>query len=180
VQVDAAAALVAHERLLTAGAVFAIADLALHLVARFAGPSIAHRCAGLLLLDEHPSQTPYMAVHQLGANDRLVRSAEAWIRAHLADDFDIAQLSKSVGVSPRTLSRKLALAVGLSPIAFVQRVRVETAVHRLRTTRASIEEISASVGYADTGTLRRLIRRETHTSPRELRRRRSRTDDGAR
>lgn len=72
VEVDPARALVAGRTVLTAGAVFAQADLALHLVARFAGPTVAQRCARLLLLDAHPSQAPYMAIHQLTANDPTV------------------------------------------------------------------------------------------------------------
>jgi transcriptional regulator GlxA family with amidase domain len=53
VELDASACLVSHGRIVTAGAVFGIADLALHLVARFLGPAKAHRCSSLLLLDRH-------------------------------------------------------------------------------------------------------------------------------
>lgn len=169
VEVDPSRALVAGRTVLTAGAVFAQADLALHLVARFAGPTVARRCSRLLLLDAHPSQAPYMAVHQLTANDPTVRRAEDWVRKHLADDFDIAALARGIGTSARTLSRKLGASVGLNPIAFVQRLRVETAVHLLETTRLSLQDVAARVGYRDAGTLRRLIRRETHATPRMLR-----------
>ena len=170
VQVEAARALIVQGRVLSAGAVFAQADLALYLVSRFAGPSLARRCARVLLLDVHPSQAPFMAIGYLSANDPSVRRAEAWVREHLADDFDIALLARRAGTSPRTLARRLAAAVGLSPIAFVQRLRVETAVQLLRTTRLSLEEIGPRVGYSDANALRRLIRRETNSTPRELRR----------
>ena len=169
VQVDAAQALIAHEPVISAGAVFAQADLALHLVSRFAGPSLARRCARMLLLDTHPSQAPYMAIGYLSASDPCVRRAERWIRQHLADDFDVATLARHAGTSPRTLARRLAAAVGLSPIAFIQRLRVEAAVQLLRTTRLSLQEIGGRVGYADASALRRLIRRETTSSPRALR-----------
>jgi transcriptional regulator GlxA family with amidase domain len=168
-EVDPARALIADRTVLTAGAVFAQADLALHLVGRFAGPAVARRCARLLLLDAHPSQAPYMAVHQLAANDPTVRRAEDWVRKHLAHDFDIAALARGSGTSARTLARRLDAAVGLSPIAFIQRLRVETAVHLLETTRLSLQEVAARVGYADPGALRRLIQREAHATPRELR-----------
>jgi transcriptional regulator GlxA family with amidase domain len=170
VQVDAARALIVQGRVLSAGAVFAQADLALSLVSRFAGPSLARRCARVLLLDVHPSQAPYMAIGYLSTNDPCVQRAETWVRDHLADDFDIARLARRAGTSPRTLARRLAAAVGLSPIGFVQRLRVEAAVHLLRTTRLSLEEIGPRVGYSDANALRRLIRRETNSTPRELRR----------
>ena len=64
----------------------------------------------------------------------------------------------------------------MSPIGFVQRLRVEAAVHLLRTTRLSLEEIGARVGYSDSNALRRLIRRETSSTPKELRRAAGRGD----
>jgi transcriptional regulator GlxA family with amidase domain len=53
----------------------------------------------------------------------------------------------------------------------VQRLQVEAAVQMLETTRLSIDEISVRVGYANSSTLSRLLRRQTQTAPRELRRR---------
>jgi transcriptional regulator GlxA family with amidase domain len=43
------------------------------------------------------------------------------------------------------------------------------AVHRLRTTRDSIEEIATAVGYGDGATLRTLLRKRTGRGVRELR-----------
>ncbi|WP_410712189.1 helix-turn-helix domain-containing protein [Bradyrhizobium sp. BEA-2-5] len=57
----------------------------------------------------------------------------------------------------------------MSPIQFVQRIRIETARSLLETTRLSVEEIAGKVGYAEPSTLRRLIRRETRHSPRHFR-----------
>lgn len=102
----------------------------------------------------------------------MVRRAETWARAHLAEGFDMSTLARRAGASPRTLARRLDAALGLSPIGFVQRLRVETAVHLLETSRLSLDDIGARVGYADANTLRRLVRRDTGLSPRDLRNRR--------
>jgi transcriptional regulator GlxA family with amidase domain len=53
--------------------------------------------------------------------------------------------------------------------AYVQSVRVERAVHLLKTTPASVDEIAARVGYADGVTLRTLLRRRLHAGVREIR-----------
>lgn len=164
-------ALVVEPRLATTGAVFAIADLALHLVARHAGPTLARRTGRALLLDRHPSQAAYMALRFVRTDDAVVRRAESWARAHLAEPFDVATLARRSGTSARTLARRLHAALGLTPIGFVQRLRVDTAVHLLETSRLSLEEIAPRVGYADEGTLRRLVARETGLSPRDVRRR---------
>jgi transcriptional regulator GlxA family with amidase domain len=170
VRVAAEQALVVEKRLVTAGAVFAQADLALHIVARVCGPTVSRRVARLLLLDTHASQAAFMAVQQLAANDETVRRAEAWARARLGASFSVVEMARASGASPRTLARRLAEAVGTTPIGFVQRLRVEQAVHLLETTSLSLEEVSTRVGYGDANALRRVIRRHVNASPRELRR----------
>lgn len=165
------AALVVGRRLLTGGAVFAQADVAMHLVGRLAGPAVARTCADALLLDTHASQAPYMAAQHLRASDPVVAKAERWVRHHLSEPFSMAQLAQHAGVSQRTLARRLQAAVGLGPMAFVQRMRTDEAVLLLQTSPLSLEEISARVGYAEASTLSRLIRRETRTSAQEIRRR---------
>jgi transcriptional regulator GlxA family with amidase domain len=166
---DSDRALVVDRRVLTAGAVFAQADLVLHLVGRYAGLAVAKQCTKLLLLDRHRSQAAYMAVRQLVTNDRSVRAAEAWIRKNLASPFLLDELSRAVGVGSRTLARRIMAAVGLSPLRFVQRLKIEAAVNLLETTTMSFEEITARVGYSDGNALRRLLQREGLPNPRALR-----------
>jgi transcriptional regulator GlxA family with amidase domain len=168
-RLDVSRALIVDGRVVTAGAVFAQADVALHVVTRLAGPSLARRCSKVLLLYGHAAQAPYMAVAHLRSDDPLIRRAEAWIRAHLAEDFDMATVARRAGTSTRTLSRRLRETLDLSPIGFVQRLRVEAAVHLLETTRLTVEEIGPRVGYADPSSLRRLVRREIRATPSMLR-----------
>ena len=59
--------------------------------------------------------------------------------------------------------------LGKTPLSYVQDLRVELAIHRLRTTRESIEEIASAVGYGDGVTLRTLLRKKTGRGIRELR-----------
>lgn len=56
-----------------------------------------------------------------------------------------------------------------TPVVYVQELRVERAVHLLRTSDETINEIASKVGYGDGVTLRNLLRRKTGRSVRELR-----------
>ena len=149
----------------TAGAAMAQMDLMLTVVGRFAGPKLAGACANYLLLDERRSQVPFMAINYLASQDPRIAKAEKWVRDHIARDFTMEELAEAVALAPRTFARRIAATCGISPIQFVQRIRLETARFLLETTRLSVEEIARQVGYAEPSTLRRLIRRDTKHSP---------------
>lgn len=149
----------------TAGAAMAQMDLMLAVVARFAGPSLAKACANYLLLDERRSQAPFMAINYLAGQDPRMAKAEKWVRDNIARDFAIEELARAVALAPRTFARRVAATCGVSPIQFVQRIRLETARFLLETTRLPVDEIARQVGYAEPSTLRRLIRRDTKHSP---------------
>jgi transcriptional regulator GlxA family with amidase domain len=149
----------------TGGAAMAQMDLMLAIVSRFAGPGLAKTCANYLLLDGRRSQAPFMAITFLAGQDPKIAKAEKWARDNIGRDFAIEELAKSVALSPRTFARRVTATCGISPIQFVQRIRIETARYLLETTRLSVEEISRRVGYAEASTLRRLIRRDTKRSP---------------
>jgi transcriptional regulator GlxA family with amidase domain len=149
----------------TGGAAMAQMDLMLAVVARFAGPSLARACANYLLLDERRSQAPFMAISYLAGQDSGIAKAEKWVRDNIGRDFTVEELAKAVALAPRTFARRIAGTCGVSPIQFVQRIRLETARYLLETTRLSVEEIARQVGYAESSTLRRLIRRDTRHSP---------------
>lgn len=153
----------------TAGAAMAQMDLMLAIVARRAGAKLADACARYLLLDKRRSQSRYMALGFLAAADERVARAERWARKRLGEDFTVDDLAAAAALSPRTFARRVERAVGLSPVRFLQRLRVERAVELLETTKLPLEEIARQVGYAEPSTLRRLIRRSGLGGPRRLR-----------
>ncbi len=154
---------------LCAGAALAQMDLMLHLIARLGGPEIATRVAGVLAIDQRPSQSRYMMSSALmGLNDDVVR-AERWVLNNLGRPFSVAEMAGALGMSSRTLDRRLRVTLGVGPSKFAQRLRGQLATHLIETTDQSLEEIAATIGYADTASLRRVIKREWNTNPSELR-----------
>lgn len=156
-------------RFLCAGAALAHMDLMLHLIARLAGPEHATRVAKALVIEERHSQARYMMSSSLaGLNGDVVR-AERWALSNLQRTFAVPEMARALGMSPRTLDRRLRQAIGLGPSRFVQRLRAERAAHLIETTGLSLEEITERVGYADTASLRRVVRREKQVNPSALR-----------
>jgi|GEM_PF-202118 len=158
VVLDLDSMVVADAGVMTAGAAFAHIDLALALVRRVS-PGLAEHVARLLVIDERASQSAYLVMDHLNHNDPLVLAFEQQVRARLAESLDVRELAAAIGASGRTLERRTQAALGMSPLALVQRLRAERAVHLLRTTAQSVEQIAPQVGYANASTLRSLLRR---------------------
>jgi transcriptional regulator GlxA family with amidase domain len=152
----------------TAGAALGHMDLALWLV-RQVSPQLAALTAQYLIVDSRPSQSAYALTDHLVHADPLVRKFESWARANLAHGFSLDEAARAVGSSKRTLARRLHAVLGRSPLEYFQSVRVERAVHMLKTTGASVDEIAERVGYADGVTLRTLLRRRLHAGVRQIR-----------
>jgi len=153
----------------TAGSAFAHADLMLSVVARVTSPSVANLAARYLLLDTRASQARYMVMDHLQTFDPILRTLEDFITANIDRQLSLADLAHAVGTSPRTLARRVEASIRMTPQGFVQRVRVAHASHLLETTRASVEEVAARVGYADSAAFRRVFRQHAGVSPRDHR-----------
>ena len=104
-------------------------------------------------------------------SDPIVQRFERWARARLSRGFSLDEAAHAVGASKRTLARRMQYVLGKSPLSYVQSLRVERAVHLLKTTNASVDEVAARVGYADGVTLRTLLRRRLNQGIKEIRRR---------
>ena len=152
----------------TAVAALGHMDLALWLIRRVS-PQLASLTAQYLIVDSRPSQSAYALTDHLVHSDPLVRKFESWARTNLARGFSLDAAARAVGSSKRTLARRLDAVLGKSPLEYFQSVRVERAVHLLKTTPATVEEIATHVGYADGVTLRTLLRRRLHAGVKQIR-----------
>ena len=152
----------------TAGAAFAHIDLALWVVRR-RSPELADLVARYLLIGDRPSQAAFALPTQLAQADPLTAAFERWVRAHLADPLPLAQAARALGVSMRTLQRTVQAVLGISPLDFIQDIRLDEATFLLRTTTLSADAIAGRVGYRNVSTLRELVRRRRGTSLEALR-----------
>jgi transcriptional regulator GlxA family with amidase domain len=169
VLLDESGMVVKSGNVVTAGAALGHMDLALWLI-RSISPELASLTANYLIVDSRPSQTAYALTDHLMHSDPVVQLFERWARARLARGFSLDSAAKAVGASKRTLTRRLNTVLGKSPMSYFQSLRVERAVHLLKTSKASVEEIATRVGYRDGGTLRLLLRRRLNLGVKEIRR----------
>jgi transcriptional regulator GlxA family with amidase domain len=162
-----------RDELVTSGASTSWHDLALYLIARFAGATTAQEAARMFALQWHQDGlTPYMIFEgRTDHGDAEIHRAQEWLRTQFAIASPVDEMVKRSPLAERTFKRRFVAATGLTPIAYVQRLRVEDAKRRLERTDASVEEIGWRVGYEDPAFFRRLFKRTTGVAPGAYRKR---------
>jgi transcriptional regulator GlxA family with amidase domain len=169
VKLDETKMLARDGKYLTSGSAFSQLDLVLAIVTETLGAATADLCMRYLLIEQRPSQAPYMVHTHTQQVDPTVIAAERWIDANLSKPISVIDLSSQLAVSPKTLGRRIEAATGVSPIKFIQRRRLLHASHLIKTTSMSIDAIAEKVGYQDGTALRKLVKREFGTTPAALR-----------
>jgi transcriptional regulator GlxA family with amidase domain len=169
VRLDESRIVVQSHAVVTAGAALSHLDLALALIRR-ASPELASLTAKYLVVDARTSQAAYTIPDHLAHSDPLVQQFERWARGRLAEGFSLDRAAAALATSKRTLARRMQSVLGKSPLAYFQDLRVERAVHLLKTSQASVDQIAAEVGYVEGVTLRTLLRRRLGRGVREIRR----------
>ena len=147
----------------TAGAAFAHIDLALSIVQQHS-PSLADLTARYLLIGDPPSQAAFAVPTMLARADPTMAAFEQWVRERIAEPLQISAAARDLGISERTLQRTTASVVGMSPLHFIQQVRLDEATFLLRDTSMSASAIAAAVGYRNAGTLRALVRKRRNST----------------
>ena len=142
-------------------------DLVLYLVAQHVGPTAAQAVARFMLLQWHAEgQAPYIIFEApTDHGDAAILGAQEWLRGHFSVATPVEEMVKRSGIAGRSFKRRFLKATGLTPIAYVQHLRVEEAKRRLERTDLSIEKISWQVGYEDPAFFRRLFKRITRITP---------------
>ncbi len=168
VHLDAHRIVVPSGGALTAGAALSHLDLALCLI-RNSNPELAALVAKYLVYDTRLSQSVYAITDHIAHSDPLVERFDRWAREHLGTAVSLDVVADALATSKRTLTRRLNAVFGKTPIEYIQDLRVERAVHLLKTSKLTVDRIAEQVGYADGVTLRTLLRRRIGKGIRELR-----------
>lgn len=103
---------------------------------------------------------------------RLVRKAMAYIHTHYPESLTRKDLARYINVSEDHLTHCFQQEMGLSPMAYVTRYRIQQAKQMLERSSQNITAIAQAVGIVDSDYFSRVFRQETGLSPREYRRRR--------
>lgn len=149
---------VSDDRVMTSAGIAGGIDLALHVVTRRHGPSVAASVAREMVVHSRRNgdepQESVMLRHRAHSVDAVHRTQEV-IDARFHEPLPLADLAAAAGVGERTLTRAFVDATGLTPLRYQQRLRVERA-EQLIDKGATLEFAARTVGFRDARMLRRL------------------------
>ncbi|MEX2188120.1 MAG: DNA-binding transcriptional regulator [Pirellulales bacterium] len=103
-------------------------------------------------------------------DDRAVATALRFIRSHASDGIDVADVVRHVGVSRTTLERRMQRRLGRSPLAEINRVRLERVKQLLTETEYTLSVIANLSGFAYSEYMIAFFRRCMKVTPGEYRR----------
>ena len=98
-----------------------------------------------------------------------VADAVAYLKSNPHRLFTTAALAREVGISERSLQRKLLLATGLTPQELMLRIRIQAAANRLVSSSDTLSDIALKHGFCDQSAFTKNFRRQTGMTPRQFR-----------
>ena len=78
-------------------------------------------------------------------------------------------LAKEFKVTPGHMTRTFRMIVGISPLEYVHRLRLEEAYRLLSDTSMNVSEAASEVGFDDANYFSRLFRKKMGISPCQIR-----------
>jgi len=103
-------------------------------------------------------------------DDELIISLQEHMHRDFNTNLYMKKLGDSFDLSQRSLNRRFKKATGLSPVQYLQQIRLDKAKELLKTTNLNIAEVADQVGYSDNAYFSALFKRQISLSPGEYRR----------
>lgn len=173
VRVDPAVLYVDHGDVATSAGSAAGVDLCLHLVSADQGAAYAMRIARLMVMPPHREgcQLQYAELPTTTApvTDSLAPLLE-WLSERLDQPVSVADMAIRSQVSPRTLTRRFAEQLGISPGRWLLDRRIAATRALLEETDLPVETIARKVGLSSAVNLRRRFHEALRTTPAAYRR----------
>jgi AraC-like DNA-binding protein len=106
---------------------------------------------------------------RLGSYSPPIRKAADTLRHNYSQSLSLEQLAAHVGLSPSHMSRSFSKEVGMSISQYVAAIRCEEAAAMLAGSDASVQQISAYVGYLDNNYFVKVFKKQYGMTPSEYR-----------
>jgi transcriptional regulator GlxA family with amidase domain len=149
------------------GSVNSIADLMVHIVQEWYGSSIAKAIENQFSpeIRRSFSAAAYQNEADSSHHDEVVAQAQQWLQMNLSSPISMVQLAEQSQLSARTLHRRFKRATGMTPLNYLQSLRIAGAKDLLRHSNLTVGDIAWQQGIQDVSYFSQLFRRHCGMSP---------------
>jgi transcriptional regulator GlxA family with amidase domain len=160
-----------YKGLYTAGGAVSSLNLILYMVEKYNGREVALYCAKVLQIDmERNSQSPFIVFEGLKEHpDREIRQVQDYIENNIEKKVTVDFLADRCAMNRVNFSRRFKRATKISPVDYIQRMKMEAAKRGLESGRKNINEIMYGVGYTDVKAFRTIFKKVAGITPLEYR-----------
>ena len=157
---------------LTSAGVAAGIDLCLHIVRRDHGTAVANDVARRTVVPPHRDGGQAQYIRRPVPDDRFATTitARTWALGRLERPIMLRDMAQQESMSVRTFTRRFREEVGVSPVQWLTRQRVERARQLLESTDLSIDQVARESGFGTATSLRQHIQAALGVSPTMYRR----------
>jgi len=147
----------------TNGGAYSFLHLLMYLVEKFYDRQTAIHCAKYFQIDLDRNLQAVFSIFNghKKHNDDAILMAQKFIEDNYQDKISIEKLSTDLSIGRRNFDRRFIKATGLTPLDYLQRVKIEASKKMFETTRKTVNEIMYEVGYNDAKAFRDVFSRVT-------------------
>lgn len=155
----------------TSGGATSTFHLLLHILEKYCHRQVAIKIAKIFAIDMDRDQQSYFGDWQprREAQDELVAQAQQRMEERFRDGITVEEVIRDLPVSRRNFIRRFKMATGITPIEYLQRIRVEAAKKLLEQRQENITGVMMHAGYEDAKAFRQVFRKIVGLSPKEYR-----------
>ena len=151
----------------TNGGAYSFLHLLLYLVEKYYDRETAVYCAKIFQIDIDRNLQAGFSIFtgHKSHNDDVILKAQNFMEKYYREKISIEDLSEKYNVGRRNFDRRFIRATSVTPLDYLQRIRIEVAKKELERTRKTVNEVMYEVGYNDTKAFREVFSRITGISP---------------
>ena len=151
----------------TNGGAYSFLNLLIFLIEKYYDKQTAIYCTKMFQIDiERNAQSSFVIFSgQKKHQDDDILNAQSYIEKNYQDKISIEFLANKFSIGRRNFDRRFIKATGITPLDYLQRVKIEAAKNSLESTRKTVNEVMYDVGYNDQKAFREVFSRLTGMSP---------------
>lgn len=129
---------------------------------RYASSLLHYYLASMRYLRHYRQQTPH-------ERDNVIEAVKHYMKENIERRLTLEHISQYAGYSLSHFSMQFRKNTGESPLAYLNRIKIERACQLLSTTNMRVNQICHKVGFDDSYYFSRLFKRLTGKSPKQYR-----------